>query len=697
MRLPNGILKMVHQFSYDPDASFAEKVASMEQQLRDLRRKGYDGVVTNVEVANGYLKNEENWRLMEARARLCEELGLRLWIYDEHGYPSGAAGTMTLDSDPSMEALALAAVHKVLAPGQTAEISIPHGHLEAMGAFGYYFDGETVTGQDLAQKAIRVPFENGTFRFANNTDQKLFCLCFFTKPAFEGTHCQHNAFSIRRYIDIGHPNAGKAFVENTYAPYYERLAPYFRSGTIEAFFADESSYMGVYFNLKKKPREVQHPADPAVPLYAMVNWSSDLVRAFRETHGYCLTEELPWLFLGDSKHAQTVRQDYYTTLTALAQKNFFQPLADYCAAHGTRSSGHILLEERITDHPLFQGSFFPLLKTMHVPGMDMLDSRPERIWKKAFTALLVSSISRLHRDGVVMDEVSAHFQNKFSVKVEPQHIYTSLVLQHIFGATLFTSYYHDDNDAILHTVPGGRTVLQAVQEVLKLTQQPETPAVALHYPIEAVMANTVSPVDIATVYDSILNEFVIPYPIDRADLDKDLTLTPLVESDARDRAKAVEQTMECCMFRLMDRQVPFLFVDTESLRSHTPEQLVVYGNSLTDQLRELLPELQAKGCTVYCVGSCDAPLPAGVIPVADAAELPFRSGSAGTPGVAALWNKGCVLLSNSENCEKKLVLDGVVTDATELYSQNSLCVTAENGSSSFVIPPYGVVLAKFQA
>ena len=696
MRLPNGILKMVHQFRYSIDASFAEKVAAMERQLRDLQNKGYDGVVTNVDYANGYLKNEENWRLMEERARICAELGLRLWIYDEHGYPSGAAETITLDDDPTMEALALAAVHQVLAPGEKAEFGIPHGHLEAIGAFGYFFDGETVTTGDLEREPVRVPFENGAYRFENNSGRKLFCLCFFTKPAFEGTHCQHNAFSIRRYIDIGHPNAGKAFAKNTYEPYYARLEPYFRSGVIEAFFADEPSFMGVYFNLKKKPREVQHEADPDVPLYAMVNWSSDLVRAFREEYGYCLTGELPWLFLGDFPHARKVRQDYYRMLTQLAQRNFFQPLADYCAAHGTRSSGHILLEERITDHPLFQGSFFPLLKTFQVSGMDMLDSRPERIWKKAFTPLLVKSISTLHRDGTVMDEVSAHFQNKFSVKVEPQHIYTSLVLQHIFGATLFTSYYNEDTDAILHAVPGGRTVLQAVGEVLRLTHQPERPTVVLHYPIEAVMANTVSPVDIATVYDSILNEFVIPYPIDRADLDSQPALMPLVEDGSRSRAKAVEQVMESCMFRLMDRQVPFLFADTESLRSFTPEQLVVYENGLTDELRALLPELMKKGCKVYCIAGAGADLPEGVAFVADAAGLPFRSQSKGTAGVAALWNEGCVLLANSDNSEKEMVLEGAIASATELYSQRSLPVTAAEGSSAFTLPPYAVVLAIFR-
>lgn len=694
MGLPNGVLKMVHAFGYGPESSFEEKCAVMRQELAELKSHGYDGIVTNVDYPNGYLQNEENWRILAQRLAMCREMGLRVWIYDEEGYPSGAAGTATLDQRPDLEAQALAAVHRVLLPGESARIPIPHGHLAPMGAFGFFFAGEQVTEQDLQQTPLRTAFTDGSYFFENTTQKKLFCLAFFTKHAFEGTHCQHNAFAIRRYIDIGHPDAGRVFVENTYRPYFERLTDFFRDGTIEAFFADESSYMGVYFNLLKKPRGIVHEIDPAIPLYAMVNWSHDLVRYFAATRGYCLTEELPWLFLGGSARAQRVRQDYYAAMTELAQQNFFQPLADFCAENGTRSSGHILLEERIRDHPLFQGSFFPLLKTMQVPGMDMLDSRPERIWKKAFTPLLVGSISRLHRDGVVMNEVSAHFQNKFSIPVSGRQIFTSLVMQHILGATLFTSYYHNTNDAILHKTPDDRTVLQAFQDVLRLTRPTEMPDVFLHYPIEAVTANTVTPVDVATVYDSILNEFTVPYPIDRADLAKNLQLTPLVPDGAAAKVRAVEASMENCMFTLMGRQVPFLFADTDTLTRHTPKQLVVYGNALNRELLELLPALTKKGCTVYCVGSCDAPLPAGVIRLEQADALPMRTILGGQQdGVVARWEQDRVLLANSDEEEKVLSLSGSNLSATELFSGEELPVTAQNDTSTFTIPPYGVVLA----
>lgn len=147
------------------------------------------------------------------------------------------------------------------------------------------------------------------------------------------------------------------------------------------------------------------------------------------------------------------------------------------------------------------------------------------------------------------------------------------------------------------------------------------------------------------------------------------------------------------MFALLNQQVPFLFADTESLRDHTPESLVVYGNALTPALLALLPVLQSKGCTVYCIGSGDG-LPAGVICLETPEELPFCSAFSGEQGgVAALWGRNQVLLANSDRHDKALTLSGSIRSITELYTNEALPFSTENGCTAFTLPPYGVVLA----
>lgn len=692
MKLKKGFFKICHNFPYSDDSDLTVRQAVIDSTLQTIRQQGYEGVVTNLSHAEGYLNNQDNWRLLERILQSCRRLGLRVWIYDEKGYPSGAAGVQTLTDDPSLEAKALAAVHKVLRPGERIRIPLPHGHLCPMGAFSYPFAGEALSASELSSPHSRPAYGPLGYEFVNDTPHSLLCLAFFTKFAFEGTHCQHNAAYLRRYIDLAHPRAGATFVENTYKPYLSRLAPYLADGTVESFFMDEPSYMAVYFNLKKIPRNVVHLPDPLLPLYAMVTWSDGLEDRFEKAYGYSLKDRLPFLFFGDLPEAQSLRIDYYSLLTELARKHFFAPIADCCEAAGVFSSGHILLEERITDHPRFQGNFFPLLKTMHVPGMDMLDSLPERVWKKSFTTHLVSSISRLHREGDVMDEVSCHFQKKFSVPLSPRQVYTSLAIQHFFGATLFTSYFEE----LIHSpLPTGKTTVEAFCDLLRLTDEPLRPALYLHYPIEAVMGHTVNPVDVATVFDSILNEFTLPYPLDRKDLDAPRPLRPLVEDSSASRGKALEQTMERAMFALMDRQIPFTFTDTATLRSLSPSVLVIEADAVEESLGNTIPLLLERGWRIYALEGT-ATLPKGVIPIS-LQELPSLAPSltdGDTQGIAAMHTENALFLANSDDREKTLTLSFAAKAITETCEESSLPFTVENDSTRFTLPPYGVVTVR---
>ena len=67
---------------------------------------GLGGIVCNV-AFGAYLRSEDNWRVLEQVLASCKQVGLRVWIYDEDGYPSGGAGGIVLDGHPELESLAL--------------------------------------------------------------------------------------------------------------------------------------------------------------------------------------------------------------------------------------------------------------------------------------------------------------------------------------------------------------------------------------------------------------------------------------------------------------------------------------------------------------------------------------------------------------------------------------------------------------
>lgn len=85
-------LRIIHnRFNFEPDDTYETKCRKIRERLQFLKDFGYGGIVTNVQEGPNYLNDKEELQLMTEKAKICKELGLRMWIYDEDKYPSGAA------------------------------------------------------------------------------------------------------------------------------------------------------------------------------------------------------------------------------------------------------------------------------------------------------------------------------------------------------------------------------------------------------------------------------------------------------------------------------------------------------------------------------------------------------------------------------------------------------------------------------
>ncbi len=179
---PNScrLLQMVHPF--DNWAGTSEE--AIRERVRQAARIGIGGVVANVRFEN-YLRDDKAWETLQRGVRIAYEEGLRVWIYDEEGYPSGAAGGLVLDQAPSAE----------------------------------------------AQGLIRVKNAEGEIRYEVIT-------------LYEGTHATENFYKKRHYINILDPKAIATFLTVTHDRYARYLEPIDRY--VEAFFTDEPSLISVY-------------------------------------------------------------------------------------------------------------------------------------------------------------------------------------------------------------------------------------------------------------------------------------------------------------------------------------------------------------------------------------------------------------------------------------------------------------------
>ena len=399
-----------------------------QRKMTSYKDLGLGGIVCNVAFEN-YMTSEENWQKLVAGVEACADLGMVVWLYDEDGYPSGAAGGLVLKENRDFEALALA------------------------------FD-----------RSRPEPF--------------------FLQPAYEHTHASNNFYAARRYVNLIDDRAVRSFVAKTHEAYYRRLKPHFGK-TIQAMFTDEPSLIAVNLgqlgeDVRKKVR-VADPIDPAVRPLPRVPWSYDIVEQYRKRFGDDLNARRKSLFAGNAPEDRRVRSQFWELVADLVAERFFGTIQTWCAQHKVASSGHTLWEEELMHHPALDGNKLKALVRMDIPGLDLLTSDPEAvIYSGWLTAGMPSSAAVLNGGRRVMTEVS-----DFSQTMGGQgpaglaEMQATAAWQAAWGVTEFTLYYSSHQRPAEQYRAYG-TYVGRLNSVLKPARM--TPEVLLYYPVRDLWA-----------------------------------------------------------------------------------------------------------------------------------------------------------------------------------------------------------------
>ena len=384
-------LQIVHGwFAQQPD---------LDKYANYLKDCGLGGIVCNVHGKN-YLRDEDQWTKFVGCIKAARSAGLRIWIYDEDGYPSLGAGGVVLDGHRELEALAL------------------------------------VYDKDAAE-----PFS--------------------VRPAYEFTHASNDYAAARRYPNPLDAAATKRFLAVTHEQYRTRLGKELFE-QIEAFFTDEPSMMAV--NIGQIPEDVRvnvkvaDPLDSNLKLLPMVSWVADLPERYREKYGEDLLAQRKSLFVGYSTEDKRIRQQFWSLLGDLDTERFYGQIQDWCRDAGSSiptpknptaplrlaSSGHTLHEENVPCHVPLDGNKLQVLARMDLPGLDELNSDPMVSfyggWK---TMAFPCSAAILTGRRLVMTEVS-DFAQKMSGDKKPVDLswmQAATARQAVWGVTEFTLYY----------------------------------------------------------------------------------------------------------------------------------------------------------------------------------------------------------------------------------------------------------------
>ncbi|MGC9467524.1 MAG: hypothetical protein ACP5HS_02945 [Anaerolineae bacterium] len=426
----------------------------IDAYLTRLVDLGIGGIVTNVGF-HDYLVSPQQWAVLRYGQRRAMDLGLRVWLYDEKGYPSGTAGGIVTRANPEHSALGLACYVNKVEGGDKLAFPLPPSCRAYVDAVALQ-EPERATRDGVLDLSAQVD-QWDTLRWSA-PEGNWTVLYFAERIMYEGTHAQGNVSEAKHYVNLLEPEAVRDFLRVTHEAYYRELAPDLWDG-VEAIFTDEPSLMTFYVPALPERYWGKVPIADR-PLFQdrppAVAWTRDFLESFRQVKNYDLRPHLFALFFSQSEEACYVRQDYYEVLTQRYTDAFYSQVQDWCRAHGIAASGHVLLEENILDHVPFHGSLFSVVRKMDVPGIDMLNSDPVEMLHggsfmgASFMAIKqVTSVAHLTGREVVHSESSDWEQRNAGKHASLAERMGQANLQYVLGVNQITSYFgwHEFSEA----------------------------------------------------------------------------------------------------------------------------------------------------------------------------------------------------------------------------------------------------------
>lgn len=412
------IIKIIHSWPDEP--------ARQDALIHTLSTQGFGGVVCNVSFSD-YLQNEAKWNAFTRAVATAKQAGFALWLYDEKGYPSAAAGGLVLRNHPEWEARGLLIADREV-EGNAAELELPPGAPKLIAAF------PLANGQiDLRLRTnLAACVSTGKLSWQPPPGRWL-VLAITEDRLYEGTHASLSLAEHLPYPNLLDPEPTARFLQLTHQGYADHLGENLGKDFISTF-TDEPSLMSLF--LRRMP-------------YRVLPWSAGLSPTFQRQRGYNLEEKLPALVADAGLESARVRFDYWQTVGGLVADNYFGQIQRWCHAHHVLSGGHLLMEENLVNQVALYGDFFGCLRRLDAPSIDCLTSLPEQVpW---YIARLAGSAADLERKTVTMCETSDHSQRyrpagdkRPPQRVTPEEIRGTCNRLIVSGIDTITSYYSFD-------------------------------------------------------------------------------------------------------------------------------------------------------------------------------------------------------------------------------------------------------------
>jgi len=258
--------------------------------------------------------SDEFWELVDYAIRKCVELGIKPWIYDEGGWPSGGACYNTVRENPK-------AKMKVIEKREI-ELFADHRFMPEDNFIALFNGKHRLPSDYIASRDVTLT-------------------AYYVKEFIENGN----------RVDFTNASVTDTFINNTYEKYKEYVGDLFGQ-TLPLIFTDE----------------------PGLYRYSVADNEFEL---FEKEYGYDLRDYV-YVIEGNGELAVTEKEkqariDHFILIGKLFRENTFRKLRDWCEKNNVYYSGHVDIDNR--PYGGMSKGYYSLvdaLRNFHVPGIDVI-------------------------------------------------------------------------------------------------------------------------------------------------------------------------------------------------------------------------------------------------------------------------------------------------------------------------------------
>lgn len=359
-------LRQVHATFADPPREFGLiplwfwnddlEDAVLLDQLHAFYEAGFGGVAPHPRLGLsrrvGYL-TDEYFRLLRLVVAEAARLGMKVILYDEGSYPSGAANGAVVTENPEFASQAISLWEREV-EGPFCGYWRPNTGRALLDRHVCTVLGRVRDDGSIDPNSVRVletrPHDIVRIEAPAGRWQAMSVWQTHSGGIIRGVLAEEESghATAPAAADILNPAAVARFLALTHDQYYEHLREFFGT-TIIALFTDEPSILG------KGPHRTEAPQPYTTGL---VDW---LAARWRGRWGKDPRAWLPALWRGYGPKTAAFRRDYAAGVQQRLEEVFYRGQSEWCAAHGIALTGHPKWSNEMS-----------VLRYFQFPGQDMV-------------------------------------------------------------------------------------------------------------------------------------------------------------------------------------------------------------------------------------------------------------------------------------------------------------------------------------